>query len=449
MPDGAVGPRGAAGGDADPAEPAAGGEGPDPPAPSPEPPPPSPVPAPPTSAPAALASPVPSERSYGLEYGRDGEGDFAVYRLRPGEALYSSVVVRFTGRLLAPDVNALAEEIAQRSGIRDVTDIPIGYPVKIALDLLLPEHLPPGDPRRREYEAALLASARFGNRVQALDLAGVTVILDSGHGGRDVGASFSGVWESLYVHDVLLRVRTLLESHTAARVVPTVADGARRAPEDRDVLSFSRAHRVLTDPPYPIEDAAVGTNLRWYLANSVFRREVARGIAAEKVVFVSIHADSLHPSLRGAMVYVPGAELRRGSFGRSGAVYAARAEVREQPQVAFSWKSRVKSEGLSRDLANHLIDGFARRRLPVHPFKPVRERIIRRRSQYVPAVLRYNEVPAAVLVEICNLANGEDRKLLQTRRHRQQIAEAIVDGLLRYYGLPAPDLGPQVAAAAR
>ncbi len=105
----------------------------------------------------------------------------------PGEALYSSVVVRFTGRVFAADVNALAAQIAQRSGIRDVTDIPIGYRVKISFDLLQPEFLPEGHAKRREYEESLRASARFSNQIKVLGLAGITVILDAGHGGQDVG----------------------------------------------------------------------------------------------------------------------------------------------------------------------------------------------------------------------------------------------------------------------
>ncbi|MEJ2189064.1 MAG: hypothetical protein P8Y93_06520, partial [Acidobacteriota bacterium] len=83
-----------------------------------------------------------------LEYGEDRQGPYAVYRLRKGEALYSAVVVRFTGQLLAKQVNQTAMEIAGRSGIKDVTDIPIGYPVKIPLELLLPAYLPHDDPRR-------------------------------------------------------------------------------------------------------------------------------------------------------------------------------------------------------------------------------------------------------------------------------------------------------------
>jgi len=405
--------------------------------------------------PAAVTTEAAGESSmpYRLEYGKDAHGQYAIYRLQPGEALYSSVVVRFTGALHASDVNALAAEIAKRSDIPDVTDIPVGHEVKIPFDLLLPEYLPPDHPRRREYEAALRESGRFTNRVRAADLSGITVILDAGHGGDDPGASFGGVWESLYVYDIKMRVKALLESHTAARVVPTTRDGDHFRIPDQDVLPYSRDHEVLTDPPYPITNPVVGVNLRWYLANSVFRHTVSRQGDPQKVVFVSIHADSLHPSLRGAMAYIPAASMRRGTFCKTGSAYKARQEWREQPAVSFPWKERVESEGLSRQLAEEVIGALARRGVAIHPYKPVREKIVRNRSEYVPAVLRYNEVPAKILLEVCNLANSKDRALLQTRDFRQRIAESIVEAILRYYGegevfeLPEAKIAAAAAAA--
>lgn len=376
----------------------------------------------------------PSAQDFGLEYGHDRHGDHAVYRLQAGEALYSSVVVRFTGHITAADVNALALEIAERSGIADVTDIPVGYPVKISFDLLLPEFLPPDHPRRIAYEESLLASSAYSNEVRSRDLAGITVILDPGHGGQDVGASFDGVWESLYVYDVTLRVQRLLETRTAARVHTTTRDGVGDAVPDRDVLPFSRGHEVLTHPPYPIEDSVVGVHLRWYLANSLYQRAVEQSGDPEKVVFLSLHGDSLHPSLRGMMAYIPAANLSGGRWGKSGAVYVSRREVKERPRGAFSWQERVKSEGLSRQLAERLVRSFRDADLPVHPFKPVREKVIRNRREWVPAVLRYNAVPAKALVEICNLANPDDRRQIQTRAYREAVAEAIVRGILAYYG---------------
>jgi N-acetylmuramoyl-L-alanine amidase len=62
-------------------------------------------------------------------------------------------------------------------------------------------------------------------------------------------------------------------------------------------------------------------------------------------------------------------------------------------------------------------------------------------------VLRYNEIPAGVLLEVCNLVNPEDRKLLLTQRYRQQVAEAVVEGILAYYGVDE-DEAPRLASTA-
>jgi N-acetylmuramoyl-L-alanine amidase len=388
-------------------------------------------PAPPPAA--AAAAPAGTEEPPPLEYGEDGRGKYALYRLHGGEALYSAVVVRFTGRLHAEDVNALAAEIARRSDIADVTDIPIGYPIKIPFDVLLPEFLPPGDPRRLEWEVERALADQYKNPVQAHALDGVTVILDAGHGGADVGASKAGVWESSYVYDIMLRVKRRLETKTLARVETTTRDGKSYVIVDRDVLPYSRGHVVLTDPPYPIVDSVVGVHLRWYLANSLFRHLTAHGDPA-KVIFLSVHADSLHPSLRGATAYVPDAAGTAGSFGKSGSVFEKRQEYREQRRVSFPLATRQKSEGLSRELAGKIIDSFRSNRLDVHPFQPVRDRIYRGHRSWVPAVLRYNAIPAKMLLEVCNLANVEDRKLLQTREYRERVADAVVDGILAYFG---------------
>jgi N-acetylmuramoyl-L-alanine amidase len=391
----------------------------------------------------------PAEIPWNLEYATDRDGPHAVYRLRPGEALYSAVVVRFTGRVFAVDVNALAAEIAKRSGIPDVTDIPIGYRVKIPFDVLQPEFLPPDHPRRKEYEASRAAAAQFSNQVRSRGLAGITVVLDAGHGGQDVGASMGGVWESLYVYDIALRARRLLEAETAAKVHLTTRDGADLRIRDADVLPYSRGHVLLTTPPYPLEDHRVGVNLRWYLANSLHRQALKADPDAQKVVFLSIHADSLHPSLRGAMAYVPAADLRKDSYGMTGAVYAARKEVQESPQVSFPYRQRVESEGLSRELARQVIGAFEDLGLAVHPYLPVRDKIIRGGGAWVPAVLRYNSVPGKILLEVCNLANEEDRRLIRTRAFRQRVAGAIVAGLLAYYGQNDDPAGGRIAQRAR
>lgn len=369
-----------------------------------------------------------------LEFGQDEKGRYAIYRLKRGEALYSAVVVRFTGRVHAEDVNAKAAEIAARSGIADVHAIPVDYAVKIPVDDLAPEFRPRDDPARIEEERVRLETAQFANRVRAADLSGVTFVLDAGHGGRDIGTRVEGVEEARYVHDLACRVEALLRQHAKARVVLTVQGKTPCPGRLSDLVGDSRTARVLTHPPYAIEDAVAGVNFRWYLANSVLRRAKRQGGSEDRMVFLSLHADSLHPAVRGLMVYIPGEKFLKGTFGKRGAIYASRREVREAPQVSFSRRERIKAEGVSRDLAEKIVAAFRAAGLPLHVFQSVRRNVIRGGREWVPAILRYNRIPARVLVEVCNLNNPEDRKLLVTPAYRDRVARALVSALVAFYG---------------
>jgi N-acetylmuramoyl-L-alanine amidase len=403
-------------------------------------------PAPPTAPGTGTTSPAPAPRrppvaegANELSYGRDAQGPYAAYRIKKGEALYSAVVVRFTGRVDVQEVNDLTVRVAERSGIRDVTSIPVGYRVRIPLDLLLTEYLPRDDPRRQEWERHQAEVERYTNPARTRNLEGVAVILDAGHGGRDRGAAHNGVWEHDYVYDVLCRVKSLLETRTRARVIPTIRD--RR--DGYKVQEVSRLRRnqsevLLTDPPFPLSGTVPSVNLRWYLSNSWYRKLVREGTDPSKVVFTSFHADARHPSMAGAMVYVPGAEFRGGRYGSRREVYARYREAREEPYVAFTRAERERSEGLSRQFADDLIESFGAGSVRVHPYQPVRERIIRRGRAWVPAVLRCNAVPVEVLIEISNLSNPQDSRSLADPAYRQKVAEAYVEALGRYFDVAEP-----------
>jgi N-acetylmuramoyl-L-alanine amidase len=377
---------------------------------------------------ATVAEPEPPP----LEFERDEKGRYATYRLKRGEALYSAVVVRFTGRVHAEDVNAKAVEIAARSGIADVHAIPVGFAVKIPIEDLSPEFRPLNDPARIEEEKTRLETAQFVNRVRAADLSGVTFVLDAGHGGRDTGAIVDGVEEAQAVYDLACRVENLLTTHTRAKVLLTVRG---KAPCSRSgAASDWKKARVMTTPPYDLDDAVAGVNLRWYLANSILRKSVKDGGSADRTVFLSLHADSLHPAVRGAMVYIPGEKFLTGSFGKRGPLYAARREFREEPTVSFSRKERMQAEGVSRDLAEKIVAALRAANLPLHAFQPVRRNVIRGGREWVPAILRYNRIPARVLVEVCNLNNPEDRQLLVTKAFRDRMARSLVAALVDFYG---------------
>ncbi len=369
-----------------------------------------------------------------LSYERNAAEPYAVYRLQKGEALYSSVAIRFTGRVYSQDVGEVLERIVKLSGIEDVAKMPVGYPVKIPMDLLLPEYLPQDDPARLAAEATKRESAKFAKRTRAKNLAGVHVIIDAGHGGRDSGTLHDDVWESIYVYDVACRLKRILEKSTAAKVsMTTRSKSAGYALAASDVIEPETDHYLQTTPKYNLEDAIVGVNLRWYLANSIFRRAIKTGVAKEKVVFISIHADSLHPALRGGMVYIPGGRFVTGSYQKREPIYLARAEVREKPVVRHSEDEALEAEGLSRDLAESIIASFEKSGLNVHPFNPVRDNVVRDGREWVPAVIRYNVVPTRLLLEVCNLGNRRDRALMKTRAYRQKLADAIERGLVEYY----------------
>jgi N-acetylmuramoyl-L-alanine amidase len=390
----------------------------------------------------AALKPGPTSEDGTLVYGSDARGKFAGYRLKPGEALYSSVVLRYTGRTAPDDVEALARTIAVRSDVRDVTGIPAGWLVKIPLDVLEPEFLPKSDERRKDIENAKAAMERELSarppKEATHGLSGVVVIIDPGHGGMDPGTMNHAVWEHDYVFDVASRLRRELETRTAAKVVFTL-DGPSKdsVPSRGDTLGANRKRSVMTTPPFLAEEdgeTAVAVNLRWYLANSVFRRLVKNGADPDKIVFLSLHADARHPSLRGAMVYVPGATFRSGTMGYSSSTYLRFKEVREQPRVSFSSRDRVRSEAVSRKLAAAIVKALKKGDLPTQPYQPIRERVIRGREVWLPAVLRGNAVPTKVLVEMVNLNNPDDAALLGRAADRDRLAKALAGALTDYFG---------------
>jgi len=359
-----------------------------------------------------------------LEY-RDG---VAVYRLKKGEALYTAVVVRFTGVDGAEEVLRIAEEIAKLSGIRDVTKIPAGYPVKIPRDLLLPEYLPSDSSERRQWEAEQKAVEAAEVKVEAPKLEGIHIVLDAGHGGRDTGAIAGGLWESTYVYDIYIRLHNLLTEKTKAVVHPLVRDNKSRftvVPSDR--LPQHRSHSILTTPPQPLSDSQTGVNLRWKMANQYMAELKRRGVPPTNVIFLSVHADALHPSVRGATIYIPGASYVK----------------------ATSRKEALQAEALSKTLAEETIDSLYRAGVAIHPYQPIRNRIIRYRKDWLPAILKMNYIPTRLLLEVANLNNPKDRETVATQQFRQTFAQAVVDALIAYCAENGKNGGAKARDSAR
>jgi N-acetylmuramoyl-L-alanine amidase len=134
------------------------------------------------------------------------------------------------------------------------------------------------------------------------------------------------------------------------------------------------------------------------------------------------------------MVYVPGAAYRSRTYGSNSATYRKYREVREKPHVKFSKKDRVRSEAVSLRFAEEVVRAFRDADLPIQPYQPVRNRIIRGKSAWVPAVLRGNAIPSKVLVEMVNLSNKKDAAILAAARDRERLADALLAALRSHFG---------------
>lgn len=370
-----------------------------------------------------------------LAFDEDAQGRVAIYRLRKGEALYSSVVMRFTERVSPKEVNELALVIARRSGIADLRAIPPGQVVKIPLEVLAGPFQPEGTKALAE-DREMREEVRRTPRIDAGPrLKGVRIILDPGHGGVDRGASGAQVWESDFVFDITMRVLRILQQDTDAQASSTVRyPRLGFSPRDR-ITAPSREAEVLTTPPFANDGdspSAVSVHLRWVLANDLIKAFVKKG-DPQKTLFLSFHADSLHPSSRGAMVYVPGAPYVPASFALGARRGAAVAEMKRSAQVTLSLRDRLQGEARSRQFAEVLLRAFQRERIPVHANRPIRNVIHRDGRTFVPAVIRHSAAATKVLLEVLNLQNEEDAESLRDPAFRERYAEAVVKGIQAYY----------------
>ncbi|MGI6459979.1 MAG: N-acetylmuramoyl-L-alanine amidase family protein [Candidatus Hydrogenedentales bacterium] len=400
----------------------------------------------PANTPLHALAPRPAAGTNELEYGRDAKGAFALYHLKRGEALYTDVVARFTDvdvqESAAAAILAACRVVMQRSNIRNERSIPVGQAIKIPMDMLSAQFMPEGSSERSEYQAMVLEARRLRGAVRSKDLAGVVVILDPGHGGRDHGAWTTNNRFSLYEdeinYDIACRIKQILESQTQATVYFTVIDRVQGyTPTNRTRFTHDTNEELLTTPRHRnLDGDKLSLNLRWYLANSIYRSEVARGIDPKKVVFSSIHCDKLHPSLRGAMIYVPGASGRRDKEAPALtlASYEKYKEVGEQNYASSTVAERRRDEALSRNFATVLLDELGKKRIKRHDRSaPIRAQIRRDGTSFVPAVLRNTMVPTKVLIETANLANDVDCARLEDPQWRQWFAEAYVNALKVYF----------------
>ena len=251
--------------------------------------------------------------------------------------------------------------------------------------------------------AAPAAPSRPGNRATATETDRIIIVaLDPGHGGEDPGAiGPSGTREK----DVVLRVAHLLRDRINAT---TVGGNPMRAYLTRDGDYF----------------VPLGT-----------RVQKARRVQAD--LFVSIHADAFTtPAARGASVFA----LSQGGASSTAARWLANKE--NQADLVGGINVQSKDQHVQRALLDmsttaQINDSLKLGTVLLGEIGNVGKLHKPRVEQAGFAVLKAPDIPS-VLVETAFISNPEEEKRLRSSAYQEQLADALMRGITRYFAKNPP-----------
>ncbi|MDD2545464.1 MAG: N-acetylmuramoyl-L-alanine amidase [Burkholderiaceae bacterium] len=230
----------------------------------------------------------------------------------------------------------------------------------------------------------------------------IIIALDPGHGGEDPGAIGPGGTRE---KDVVLSVAHLLRDRINAT---TVAGNPMRAYLTRDGDYF----------------VPLGT-----------RVEKARRVQAD--LFVSIHADAFTtPEARGASVFA----LSQSGASSTAARWLANKE--NQADLVGGLNVRVQDQHVQRALLDmsttaQINDSLKLGHVLLGEIGSVGKLHKPRVEQAGFAVLKAPDIPS-VLVETAFISNPEEEARLRSSRYQEQLADALMRGITRYFARNPP-----------
>jgi N-acetylmuramoyl-L-alanine amidase len=243
-----------------------------------------------------------------------------------------------------------------------------------------------GEPRLPAIPPAANSDGKFSIARQ-LGLGVSRVVIDAGHGGHDPGAQSNGIDEAELTLDVAQRLSKLLQKQPGVEVVMT---------RDTDVF-------------VPLEE----------------RTAIANREGAD--LFLSIHANaSRNPHARGVETYFlnfatnPDAEAvaARENSASGRAMHSLPDIVR-----AIALNNKIDE---SRDFAEMVQHSMVRRLATRN--KQLKDLGVKQ----APFVVLIGAAMPSVLAEISFVTHRQEGQLLKTAAYRQQIAEALLDAVLKY-----------------
>lgn len=258
-------------------------------------------------------------------------------------------------------------------------------------------------PAAPSVAAPSVAANRPGGRATATQTDRIIIVaLDPGHGGEDPGAiGPAGTREK----DVVLRVAHLLRDRINAT---TVGGNPMRAFLTRDGDYF----------------VPLGT-----------RVEKARRVQAD--LFVSIHADAFTtPAARGASVFA----LSQSGASSTAARWLANKE--NQADLVGGLNMQSKDQHVQRALLDmsttaQINDSLALGTVLLGEIGNIGRLHKPRVEQAGFAVLKAPDIPS-VLVETAFISNPEEEARLRSSAYQQQLADALMRGITRYFAKNPP-----------